>query len=82
VLAEGASLLEDADLPLARTARLLAEAGKLDGAGEAGRAGTDDEDVHFYRVGARRLSPDDPVERKVALVVGWDDGHAAEYISA
>ena len=46
----------------------VGQPGKLDGARQAGRAGADDENIHFDRFGVRVLLEDQPVERERCLM--------------
>ncbi len=75
-------LLQHGDIEVGHTAPgfliLFHQAGELDGAGKPGRPGSDDHHVHLDGLGARRVPQNQPIERKVALVVErknrWQDG--------
>ena len=77
VLAQALGLLEHADVEVGHAAAALLVAlhqpRQLDRAGEPGRPGADDQHVHLDRLGARRVTQDQAVERNGGLVADRQD---------
>ena len=77
MLAQRPGLLQHADVEVGHATAgllvLLDQAGKLDGAGQSRRSGTDDHDVHLDRLGARRVGADQAVNGQGGLVANRED---------
>ena len=81
VLAQAPGLLEHADVDSPRPFRRQPR--QLDGAGEPGGPGADDQHVHLDRLGRRRVVQDEPVEGERALVAdGKDARHDGRLLGA